>query len=55
MTPRKHAAAALREPNVPAASRITPLAILGRLRVRRGDPHPWELLDEALELAAPER
>jgi DNA-binding CsgD family transcriptional regulator/tetratricopeptide (TPR) repeat protein len=45
------AAAVLREPNVPAASRITPLAILGRLRARRGDPHPWELLDEALELA----
>jgi len=45
------ATAVLREPNVPAASRITPLAILGRLRARRGDPHPWEPLDEALELA----
>ena len=45
------ATAVLREPNVPAASRITPLAVLGRLRARRGDPHPFELLDEALELA----
>jgi len=45
------AGAVLREPNVPAASRIIPLAMLGRLRARRGDPHPWDLLDEALELA----
>ena len=47
----ENATAVLREPNVPAASRITPLATLGRLRARRGDPHPFELLDEALELA----
>jgi DNA-binding CsgD family transcriptional regulator/tetratricopeptide (TPR) repeat protein len=47
----ENATAVLGEPNVPAASRITPLAILGRLRARRGDPNPWELLDEALELA----
>ncbi|HTP19435.1 MAG TPA: AAA family ATPase [Solirubrobacteraceae bacterium] len=47
----EHATAVLREPNVPAASRIMPLAVLGRLRARRGDPHPWEPLDEALELA----
>jgi DNA-binding CsgD family transcriptional regulator/tetratricopeptide (TPR) repeat protein len=46
-----HAAAVLREPDVPAASRITPLATLGRVRARRGDPHPWELLDAALDLA----
>jgi DNA-binding CsgD family transcriptional regulator len=45
------ATAVLREPNVPAQSRITPLVVLGRLRARRGDPHPWELLDEALKLA----
>jgi len=43
--------AVLREPNVPTQSRIMPLVVLGRLRARRGDPHPWELLDEALELA----
>ena len=47
----EHATAVLGEPNVPAASRIGPLVILGRLRARRGDPHPWELLNEALELA----
>ena len=45
------AGAVLREPNVPVQSRIMPLVVLGRLRARRGDPHPWELLDEALELA----
>jgi DNA-binding CsgD family transcriptional regulator/tetratricopeptide (TPR) repeat protein len=33
--------------------RIHALAALGTLRARRGDPDPWELLDEALELAAP--
>jgi DNA-binding CsgD family transcriptional regulator/tetratricopeptide (TPR) repeat protein len=47
----ENATAVLREPNVPAASRITPLVMLGRLRARRGDPHPWVPLDEALELA----
>ena len=46
-----HAATVLRERDVPGASRITPLATLGRVRARRGDPHPWELLDQALELA----
>jgi len=45
------ATAVLREPVLAAASRITPLAVLGRLRARRGDPHPWDLLDEALALA----
>jgi DNA-binding CsgD family transcriptional regulator/tetratricopeptide (TPR) repeat protein/type II secretory pathway predicted ATPase ExeA len=34
-----------------APSRITPLAALGRLRARRGDPGSFEPLDEALELA----
>ena len=28
-------------------------AVLGRVRARRGDPAPWEPLDEALRLAAP--
>jgi hypothetical protein len=28
-----------------------PLAVLGRLRARRGDPDPWGPLDEALQLA----
>jgi DNA-binding CsgD family transcriptional regulator len=45
------ATAVLCQPTLAAASRITPLAALGRLRARRGDPHPWEPLDEALELA----
>ena len=45
------AAAVLREPGVPAPSRIMPLTVLGRLRARRGDPHPFEPLDEALKLA----
>ena len=36
---------------VAAPSRITPLAVLGRLRARRGDPDAWTLLDEAAELA----
>jgi DNA-binding CsgD family transcriptional regulator len=43
--------AVLDRPGVPTASRITPLAVLGRLRARRGDPDPWSPLDEALELA----
>jgi DNA-binding CsgD family transcriptional regulator len=33
--------------------RIHALAALGTLRARRGDPDPWELLDEALLLAEP--
>ena len=45
------AVSVLRETDVPAPSRIMPLTVLGRLRARRGDPHPWEPLDEALELA----
>lgn len=47
----QHAAVVLGQPNVPAASRITPLAVLGRLYARRGEPDPWDLLDEALVLA----
>jgi DNA-binding CsgD family transcriptional regulator len=30
------------------------LTVTGRLRARRGDPDPWSLLDEALELSRPE-
>jgi DNA-binding CsgD family transcriptional regulator len=36
---------------VSAPTRITPLAVLGRLRARRGDPDVWGPLDEASELA----
>ena len=32
-------------------SRVYGLAVIGRLRLRRGDPEAWEPLDEALELA----
>ena len=35
-----------------AATRITPLIVLGRLRARRGDPDPWGPLDGAAELAS---
>ena len=35
-----------------AISRIPALAVLGRIRVRRGDPGAMELLDEARDLAA---
>jgi DNA-binding CsgD family transcriptional regulator len=41
----------LRDPEMATPSRITPLAVLGRLRARRGDPDVWEPLDEALRLA----
>ncbi len=41
----------LRHPRTAAASRIQPLIILGRIRVRRGDPQAAEALDEALDLA----
>ena len=47
----KSAAALVRDPSVPAPSRITPLAVLGRLCARRGEPDPWAMLDEALERA----
>jgi DNA-binding CsgD family transcriptional regulator/tetratricopeptide (TPR) repeat protein len=42
----------LRRPGTAVPSRITPLAVLGCLRARRGDPDVWGPLDEALELAA---
>jgi len=38
-------------PRSSAAVRITPLAVLGSLRARRGDPEVWEPLDEGLTLA----
>jgi hypothetical protein len=38
-------------PGVSATSKITALAVLGRLRARRGDPGVWEPLDEARALA----
>jgi DNA-binding CsgD family transcriptional regulator/tetratricopeptide (TPR) repeat protein len=38
--------------NVAAPSRITPLAVVGRLRARRGDPDPWTPLDDASALAS---
>ncbi|HEX3975681.1 MAG TPA: AAA family ATPase [Solirubrobacteraceae bacterium] len=46
------ATAVLRRPGTAIPSRITPLAVLGRLRARRGDPDVWGPLDEAVELAA---
>jgi DNA-binding CsgD family transcriptional regulator len=45
------AAAVLGHPQVAAPSRVTPLVVLGRVRARRGDPHVWAPLDEALALA----
>jgi hypothetical protein len=37
-----------------SAIRLKALTVLGRLRARRGDPDPWSLLNEALELAGPQ-
>jgi DNA-binding CsgD family transcriptional regulator len=45
------ASSVLAQPGVAPPSRITPLAVVGRLRARRGDPDPWSPLDEARELA----
>jgi DNA-binding CsgD family transcriptional regulator len=41
----------LRDPRTAPVSRIEALAVLGRLRARRGDPGVWPPLDEALTLA----
>jgi ATP/maltotriose-dependent transcriptional regulator MalT len=41
----------LRHPDLTAPSRVQPLVVRGRVRVRRGDPQAAEALDEALELA----
>ncbi|MBV8949222.1 MAG: AAA family ATPase, partial [Solirubrobacterales bacterium] len=45
------ATSVLEHPRVAAPFRITPLAVIGRLRARRGDPDVWASLDEALALA----
>jgi DNA-binding CsgD family transcriptional regulator len=45
------ASTVVRRPDCAVPSRITPLAVIGLLRARRGDPDPWAPLDEALELA----
>jgi DNA-binding CsgD family transcriptional regulator len=45
------ASAVIERPRVPNASMIGPLVVLGRIRARRGDGDPWELLDRALVLA----
>ena len=42
---------ALRDPQTASVSRVTPLVVIGLLRVRRGDPESMQPLDEALELA----
>lgn len=49
------AVAVLDRPRAPAVDRIPPLVVLGLLRARRGDPGAWDVLDEALDLAAPTR
>ncbi len=41
----------LAHPGAAVPTRITPLVVIGRLRARRGDPAPFEPLDEALALA----
>lgn len=43
----------LAEPNLSAANRSQALLHLGWIRARRGDPNPFDALDEALELAVP--
>jgi DNA-binding CsgD family transcriptional regulator/tetratricopeptide (TPR) repeat protein len=40
----------LRDPRTAPVSRIEALAVLGRIRARRGDPGVWPPLDEALAL-----
>jgi hypothetical protein len=40
----------LRDPRTAPVSRIKALAVLGRLRARRGDPGVWPAFDEALAL-----
>jgi DNA-binding CsgD family transcriptional regulator/tetratricopeptide (TPR) repeat protein len=41
----------LRHPRLTAPGRVQPLVVLGRVRVRRGEPRAWEVLDEALAMA----
>jgi DNA-binding CsgD family transcriptional regulator/tetratricopeptide (TPR) repeat protein len=42
----------LRDPQTSPVSRIDALAVLGRVRARRGDPGVWPPLDEAMALGA---
>jgi DNA-binding CsgD family transcriptional regulator len=42
----------LEDPRLPAASRVQPLVVLGRVRARRGMARAFEVLDEARVLAA---
>ena len=42
----------LRRPGLPILSRVIPLAVVGRVRARRGQGEVWPALDEALELAS---
>jgi DNA-binding CsgD family transcriptional regulator/tetratricopeptide (TPR) repeat protein len=46
------ASALIQEPNLAAISAITVRTVLGRLRLRRGDPGVWSLLDEAMNIAS---
>ena len=48
----ERAESVLRGVEVAVPTRITPLAVLGRLRARRGVERPWELLDEARDAAS---
>jgi DNA-binding CsgD family transcriptional regulator len=48
------AAVILRERLVSPFPTMVALTVTGQLRARRGDPDPWSLLDEALELSRPE-
>lgn len=43
----------LRIPNLAPISRVIALTVLGHVRVRRGDPDAWAVLEEALQLALP--
>lgn len=43
----------LRTPNLAPISRVIVLAVLGHVRVRRGDPDALPILEEALQLALP--
>jgi len=43
----------LRDPRTWPVPRVYALSTLGLVRARRGDPAPWEPLDEALALAGP--
>ena len=49
------ATAVLEDPALTAPARITPLAVLGRIRARRGEPDPWSPLDEVRDLASRDR